>query len=1304
MRVRTLILTSLASLCALAGLFALSSASAQAAVTHGYLSEFGEVPAGSGAPLFGPMTAAGAMTVDSGHVWIAERINGGPFIGEYRVDKYNSATGAFISQFAHSQSNHNQYLDVAVGHLASEPEPQVYLAEYEGGPSVGVYSESGAKQATWTGAETPAKSWGGLIYSLAVDNSASLTDWAAGDVYVADVANKVVDVFHPEAGGKEKYVTQLKGTSLSEPFSSPEAVTVNETNGDVVVIDGSKADLFEPTVLGEYAFVGTLVPPSKSISFGPRSLDASDGEGDIYLLGEVEENGQRMGAQVFEFSSTGAYLGRIDTATLPAGVASYGSPVSVAADPATHHVFIGNGSNGEPGYVDVFGSNVTIPDVTTGSASSVKPESATLNGTVNPTNAGPATCQFAWGTSASFGQTANCSASLANGSSPVPASAQLSGLQPDTTYHYRLQATNANGTNPGEPWQDGEFTTPGPGIHAETVSTVRADSTTFIAKINPHNAPTTYYFQYGSAGGYGSFVPAPPGAAVGSGEGDLEVSQHVQGLQAATTYHYRVVAISELAPGQLETFYGPDQTFTTQTVGLPFQLPDGRQWEMVTPPEKYGARIEHIAESGVYQAAAGGQAITYLANAPIETEPQGYTNYIQELSTRTPTGWESQDIDGPHISATGASVGNGYQYRFFSEDLSVGIYQPFGAFVSLSPEDSEQTAYLRTDYLSGEVAQQCRSSCFRPLVTGRPGYANVPPGTAFGDEGRCPPVTRCGPQFAGASPNGAHVILASGAQLTSTPLEGAGGLYEWTDGKLKLVNILPASEGGKVVSGELGMRNATAWHAVSDDGSRVIWMEYPYSLYLRDTATEETVRLDLPQAGAPPQREPGATFETASADGSRIFFTDYSRLTKDSTALGGPDLYEYNVNAPPASRLTDLSVDSTPHDHANVSAVQGASEDGSYVYFSAAGVLAPGATPGQCGGNGPKPGETALCNLYVRHDGTTTFIAGLSQEDYPDWGVGGHGTARVSPNGQWLAFMSNRNLTGYDTTDAVTKKPDEEVYLYDAAADRLVCASCNPTGARPVGIIYNSAEQIVSGDRIFNEQGIAANIPGGTAFSLDETRYQSRYLSDSGRLFFDSNDALVPQDVNGTEDVYEYEPGGVGSCTSASETFSERSGGCAGLISSGTSSEESAFLDASETGGDVFFETTARLAPQDFDNALDIYDAHECTAQVPCFAPAPIAPPTCTTGDSCKPAPAPQPSIFGAPASATFSGAGNVVPSGSPPAVTQRSSTGAQQLARALGRCEKKRNRRQRAACERKARKRYRAGTSRKSNAERSGR
>lgn len=95
-----------------------------------------------------------------------------------------------------------------------------------------------------------------------------------------------------------------------------------------------------------------------------------------------------------------------------------------------------------------------------------------------------------------------------------------------------------------------------------------------------------------------------------------------------------------------------------------------------------------------------------------------------------------------------------------------------------------------------------------------------------------------------------------------------------------------------------------------------------------------------------------------------------------------------------------------------------------------------------------------------------------------------------------------------------------------------------------------------------------------------------------------------------------------------------------GLISSGSSAEESTFLDASESGGDVFFLTASRLVAQDVEGGFSVFDAHECTGASPCFAAPAVRPPACDTEASCRVAPTPQPAIYGAPASATFSGSG----------------------------------------------------------------
>src|SRR4029077_8041448 len=121
-------------------------------------------------------------------------------------------------------------------------------------------------------------------------------------------------------------------------------------------------------------------------------------------------------------------------------------------------------------------------------------------------------------------------------------------------------------------------------------------------------------------------------------------------------------------------------------------------------------------------------------------------------------------------------------------------------------------------------------------------------------------------------------------------------------------------------------------------------------------------------------------------------------------------------------------------------------------------------------------------------------------------------TARVSPDGRWLAFMSQRSLTGYENHDARSGNPDEEVYLYDAEAQGLQCASCNPTGARPVGVEYGGEARLVGGEQVCpSKPGLAANTPAWPPYKLASPRYQSRYLSNSGRLFFNSHDALTPQ-------------------------------------------------------------------------------------------------------------------------------------------------------------------------------------------------
>jgi hypothetical protein len=373
----------------------------------------------------------------------------------------------------------------------------------------------------------------------------------------------------------------------------------------------------------------------------------------------------------------------------------------------------------------------------------------------------------------------------------------------------------------------------------------------------------------------------------------------------------------------------------------------------------------------------------------------------------------------------------------------------------------------------------------------------------------------------------------------------------------------------------------------------------------------------------------------------------------------------------------------------------------------------------------------------VRHAGVTRLVAVLAKADIPDWAQRGPRdllelAARVSPDGRYVAFMSQRGLTGYDTRDASTGAPDEEVYVYHAPenlasqAGTLACASCDPSGARPVG--EEGAKTTENGHIVGTEAwqgftgGVAALVPGWDPYRQLKALYQPRYLSNDGRVFFDARDSLVSQAVNGTWDVYEYEPEGVGTCAGGAASGSEvykpaheftaeqvsedvqpvqgtEGAGCVALISSGESGQESAFLDASESGNEVFFMTTAKLVKEDTDNSYDVYDAHECTSESPCFPEPAAEPAACNTEASCKPAPEPQPGIYGPPASATFNGPGNATPEVATKANTPpcSSSAGApstkctkkQNLTKALATCKRDKKKAKRKACEKSAKAKY---------------
>lgn len=1026
---------------------------------------------------------------------------------------------------------------------------------------------------------------------VVVDNSGGPSD---GDVYVGDSGDNLVTKFDASGSVISSWASegQLNGSTAPEgPFEGITGIAVDH-EGTLSVHDRLKNRIFEFAQEGSFTTSLEVFRDSNAYQAVLSAGLAVDASGDFFKF-----NGNGI---VEELTSAGSEVGRLTRAHSDGtSVLTNVPPTDLAVEPITDELYVDAGTQ-------------------------VEQYAFLGEGKVNETG-GPA-CVFG-------PESEGCPPTGAFGKDILRGGTGI-GVDPSDGVVYVADATAGKIDTFVVPVIDGAW-----------VSDLASTSATLSAEINPTGLGTQYQLEYGATASYGTVLTG----SVGEGREDVPVSHHLQGLLPGTTYHYRVVAHN--AHG---TFVGDDHTFMTQQADVEgLVLPDGRAWELVSPPNKDGALIEPAESIGIVQAADDGSGITYFASEAIGEDPRGKGYYPQVLSRRGPHGWESQNIEIEHVLPPEGTQSTNLidfrsEYGLFSPDLSSAVIEPPRITKPLSPEASERTIYLR-DNADGS---------YQPLVT----HGNTPPGTKFGGSNSSEHEDDL--QFLTASPDLRHIVLESGFALTSEPagvpctetseFEGATeqascsrNLYEWSDGQLKLVSVLP--DGAPVNTSEcrssltLGPTIVGAQvvaHTISNDGRWVVWTcgtlygSGTNELYVRDMVAGKTFAVGGPRA----------LFQMMSSAGSKVFFTENG------------DLYDFDTQTGVQSDLTTHGIDQKSAEVEN--AVVGANEDGTLVYFVAKGVLAPG---GVSGGD----------NLYLlREDAgewTTKYITTLSGDDETDWlGIGGeisghggdaaggeglvndlqHLTSRVSPDGNFLAFMSDESLTGYDNLDANSGQPDEEVYLFNARSGRLACVSCDPTGARPVGVFDVERGLVVDRPATWLHRWLAGNLPGWDS-NYTRSLYQPRYLSNGGRLFFDSPDALVPHDTNGLEDVYEYEPPageetpGGDSCTTAGVTFSEQTGGCVNLISDGTSKTESVFYDASENGDDVFFATTSRLSTTDYDNSYDIYDAHACSSAVPC-ASVPVSPPACVTGDSCKPAPSPEPEIFGPPPSATFNGAGNV--------------------------------------------------------------
>jgi hypothetical protein len=764
----------------------------------------------------------------------------------------------------------------------------------------------------------------------------------------------------------------------------------------------------------------------------------------------------------------------------------------------------------------------------------------------------------------------------------------------------------------------------------DPVTLIGGTTATFSGTVVSNEIPTTYHFEYSTNGVQWTSAPVPD-ADADSAPGAIPVSEDVTGLTGSQLYFVRLVGFRPLG-GRVVS----DQvSFTTQPA----------------PPRVVGTSASSINQSSA------------TLNGELDAQNQ-VTSYHFEYGTAdcgagTCTPLPSHDVDSGGLfpvseALTGLQPMAVYHFRLVASNGSGSTFGPDRTFQTTAigttlPDNRryELVSPGSNGLFLGDLIQEY-GAFDRPLVSADGSKA------MFFTEGSIPGLTGNGAYEAdisvrsadgwrieGASPSGAMVeapvpggsssdlstILWAGKFLDGGPLDtrmirradgsfdllgvgslgqdlvaqgrwitpgathvifstsagtavqlepvapasATGAVYDRTGGETHVVSLLPGPGGGITpADGE----NAS-YLGCSEDGTAIVF-EVAGTIYVRlDNSETQEVASGFP------------TFAGVSEGGSRVFY------------MSEGNLFAYDTDSGTALPIGSGG-ETTP---VNISA------DGSRAYFSSPQELAPGSTAG-------------ARNLYVWRDGSIVFVATLSEKDFQGFGNSfgfislGQWTMAVGP--LKVAFIGRANSPTRTNPDGsvllfqshgVAEFPFDsngfgQVYRYDDRDGSLVCISCSPLEKPAQG---EAELQDING---FTQQ----NAPTSALSQIYNV------TDDGSAAFFQTTDALVREDTDGLQDVYEWRDGHVS------------------LISSGHSAENDYLYAMTPSGSDVLFKTADTLVSSDDDQgAASIYDARvgggfaETAASSPC------------AGESCQEVPG-LPPVFPAAGSTELHGPGNAKP------------------------------------------------------------
>ncbi len=1145
-----------------------------------------------------------------------------------------------------------------------------YVADSSSGV-VDVFSSTGAELPQLDGALTPAGSFGGREVAVAANNG-------TGDVYVLDPHDSVIDVFDSSGG----YVCQITGSATPSAtecngvagsktpaggFNDPHSIAVDQATGDVYVLDpnNSVVDVFSR----EGAYLRQIELSAIPGGFGSDeayyadSIAVDDFNGDIFA-----SDSSSVG--VYEFDAAGAWVATWNGSNTPAG--SFGDgEISVAADDTNGNVYVTDSAHR---VLDVFEASGTYLPQSSGSFSAFH----------------------------------------------VPA-----GVAVD-------QASGKVYISDDEGFQN--FPTVvdivGPALVVPDVTTgsaaeVHPTSAKFEGTVDPDGLELkSCRFEYGTEASYGQSVPCVPAAASIPADSSIHaVSASVAGLTPGGTYHFRLVASNangqntgqdavfstppppsisaaaatnvtgssadlgaQIDPNGFETTYrfewgtstaygttvpggqalsgangvsvgihlsglsanttyhwrvvaqsengttvGVDHTFVYGTSGE--GLPDNRAYEMATPPQKNGAVIGQVFGTQPDIGEDGSHVIApsvQCFGGAVSCNALRGTSGDPVAFTRSSGGWVTTPL--------APSAGQFEVNSWYVVDADAGT----ALFSMPTPPFGEDDFYARES-----------DGSFLDIGPGTPPSAGV-----------TGPVPSTGPS---ATADLSHVVNEVGPSgfwpfdsTDPTSSNVVDSVYEYAgfgDTDPVLVGVSGGAGSTDLISKcgtELGRESSlnVRYGVLSADGGTVFFTAKACAsgsganAGVAVPADEVYARIDESRTVLVSGRSPSgctgaclsspaaaAFFQGASADGSKVFFTSAQQLT-DGASEGSSNLYEYDFSSPAGENLSAVAT--------GVDGVMAISSDGSHVYFVSSAVL------GGVNGQG-QVARAGASNLYVFErdasypEGHVAFIAVLpGQAEAERQELTEVGEANVTPDGRFLVFTSHGALTADDTSAGGAA----QVFRYDAQTGALVRISIGEDGfndngngavgeATIVPAVFGWAGRagVARADPTMSHDGAYVFFQSPVALTsraLDDVRVGT--LSLSGRFGAYGTPAYA-------QNVYEYHEGHVYLISDGRDTSATTSQVCLGLPSS------VCLLGTDATGANVFFTTADPLVAADTDTEIDIYDARICTASEPCVSSAASVVASCQ-GEACRGSAGAAPSAPGA-ATVTFGGPGNLAP---PPA------------------------------------------------------